>query len=257
MNRAIKLLLVVAVAFAAFTRATCGRTKPQGVVPVLRMTITDHVFYHNMGITFDGSHYFTINGGNEEQSTLNEYDARGRFVGTSSVGLDGRAIFWHADDEELYVKAYGASLYTADPESEESEAELEGVFTENNSSIGFSPDGQRMYELSGGGVTVYELLTGDELESFELSAVSADDNRGYDKSIAASDKYLFVWGESDDTVAVYDLSGSYVTRFELPEPGFGYSLSWANGMLWVAKDADGFDEGADGTWYGYRLKGLD
>jgi len=28
-------------------------------------------------------------------------------------------------------------------------------------------------------------------------------------------------------------------------------------MLWIAEDADGGEDGADGTWYGYALEGLE
>ena len=46
-----------------------------------------------------------------------------------------------------------------------------------------------------------------------------------------------------------------MTKFTLPRSGFGFSLSWANDMLWIAEDADGGEDGADGTWYGYELQG--
>jgi hypothetical protein len=257
LNRRIGLLFIAAVAFAAFTGATCSKAGPAGVTPVLKLTITDHVYYHNMGITWDGTHYITVNGGNSDYGSVNEYDRKGKLVATHDIGVDGRAVFWHAEDEELYVKVFGTSLYTLDLEDEDYDPELDDVLFEENSSIGFAPDGEVLYELSDGEVRVYEFLTGEEIETFDLSMVSDDDEKGFDMSIAVSDKYLFVWGEDDDTVVVYDLSGEYVTKFELPVEGFGFSLSWANNMLWVAEDADGTDDGADGTWHGYQLKGLD
>jgi hypothetical protein len=42
----------------------------------------------------------------------------------------------------------------------------------------------------------------------------------------------------------------------LPRDGFGFSLTWTNGMLWIAEDADGTDVGADGYWHGYKITGL-
>jgi hypothetical protein len=55
--------------------------------------------------------------------------------------------------------------------------------------------------------------------------------------------------------------------FKLPRTGFSFSLSWANGMLWIAEYANGVErdedgnvtggKAADGYWYGYRLVGLE
>jgi len=255
LNRIVRLMLLAAVAFVAFSRATCGKPRPSGPAAVLKMTIKDHVRYHNMGITWDGSHYFTINGGSENHSNLNEYDGKGRFVASHDVGVDGRAIFYHPDDEELYVKVYGANLNAVDLDDETSDAELEDVFQDQNSSPGFAPDGEQIYEFSGGTVRVLDFSTGDELSSFELANHSRQDDNGLSMSIAASDKYLFTWGAGGE-VLVYGLDGKYVTSFSLPKSGYGYSLSWANGMLWVAEDAGGKTEGADGYWYGYQLTGL-
>jgi hypothetical protein len=253
-------MFVALVAFAAFGRATCGKPKPQArpgqVTPVLRLTIEDHVYYHNMGITWDGRHYFTINGGNTDYCNLNEYDRKGKLEESHDVELDGRSIFWHPDEEELYVKVYGTSLYSVDLDDEDADEAFEDVAAEDNSSVGFSPDGERVYELVEGTVTVREFDTGEEIESFELDGASDEADLGYDKSIAVSDRYIFAWDE-DDEIRVYDLEGEYLTRFELPRAGFGFSLSWANGLLWVAQDADGKDEGEDGYWYGYELKGLE
>ncbi len=258
MNRIARLILLAAAAFAVFGRATCGKTRPAatGVRPVLRLTIKDHVYYHNMGITWDGSRYFTVNGGNSDYCTLNEYDKKGNQVASYDVGLDGRSIYWHPDDEELYVKVFGTSLYSVDLEDEYADESYEDIASEENSSVGFSPDGERVYELVSGTVTVREFDTGEELGTFKLDSVTDREQAGYDKSIAVSDKYIFAW-EDENRIRVYGLDGRYLTRFELPQPGFGFSLSWANGLLWVAQDADGKDQGADGYWYGYELRGLD
>jgi sugar lactone lactonase YvrE len=121
-----------------------------------------------------------------------------------------------------------------------------------------SPDGSTLYELNEGEVHVYDASTGDEDNSFELSSYSSESDKGYAYAIAASDKFLFVWApNSDKEILVYGVDGEYVTKFSLPRSGFGFSLTWANDMLWIAKDADGKSDGADGTWYGYQLKGLE
>jgi hypothetical protein len=257
MHKVWKLGLAV-LAVVVFGRATCGRPKPAGVTPVEKLSFTDHVYYHNMGIAWDGDYYYTVNGGNTDYSSINQYDETGSYEDSYDLGTDGRAILYSTAKEQLYLKPYGTSLDEVDLDfPEETSIDLENVFTGEQSSVAMSPDGTRLYELSGGRVSVYDADDGSEETSFQLSSYSTEDGKGYSFAIAASDKFLFVWApNSDQDVLVYGLDGKYVTKFTLPRSGFGFSLSWANGMLWIADDADGGSEGADGTWYGFTLEGL-
>lgn len=255
MNRVLKLALAVLGA-AVFMQATCGKAKPGGVTPVLKMTITDHVPFHNMGITFAGSHYFTVNGGNEDNSVVNEYDKSGKLVDSYDFGVDGRAIGYDPTEDRILIKSYGEDLLVADFDLETADVEQEGLFSNDQSSVGFSSDGATVYELDDGEVHVYDADDGEESNSFDIENYSEEESSGYSYALAASDKFLFVW-KNENEVYVYDLAGSYVTSFELPRIGFGFSLSYCNGMLWIAADADGSTAGADGKWYGYELKGLE
>ncbi len=254
MKRFVSLCLVAVVAFVVFGRATCGKPKPAGVRPVQVMKIKDNVYYHNVSITYGDGKYYTINGGNEDWSVLNIYDKKGRFLDSYDVGLDGRTVFYHPDDELLYVKTCGSELYTVDPEDGEAEIDLEYIFDDENSSPAYSPDGEYVYELIDGEVRVVESFLGEEEGAFDLALYGEE--HGYKHAIAASDKFLFTWDE-DAEVFVHDLEGEFVTKFKLPKTGFGFSLSWCNGMLWIAEDADAGDDSGDGYWYGYRLDGLE
>jgi len=251
-------------ALVVFGRATCGKPKPAGIQAVQAMKIRDNVYYHNIGITYGDGYYYTINGGNDGYGMLNVYDGAGRPVNSYEVDLDGRAVFYQPDEEILYVKDCGTNLYFVSPEDGESSPDLEEVFYDENSSPGFSPDGEYIYELTDGEVHVLESFFGDEEDAFALSHYS--DEHGFSGAIAASENYLFVW-DADRTVYVYDLDGEYIDSFKLPRTGFGFSLSWANGMLWIAEDADGVErddlgdvlggKAADGYWYGYKITGLE
>lgn len=296
MKRFVGLFLIAVALAVVFGRATCGKPKPAGVQVVEAMKIRDNVFYHNIGITHGDGRYYTINGGNDGWSVLNVYDERGELVETFDVGIDGRAIFYHPEEDLLYVKGHGTELYSVDPEDGDAYLDIEDVFEEENSSPGFSPDGEYIYEPVDGEVRKIESTLGTELYRFALPFFP--EVHGFRYALAASDGYLFAWEvpasdeeeseewldelfealeELDDTeeqpmpgdrptVYVYSLDGEYLTKFALPRLGFGFSLSWANGMLWVAEDADGIErdeEGmvvggraADGYWYGYRLENL-
>ncbi len=256
MKSLLKLGLVV-LAVAMLGCATTGTRKVAGVTPVQKMEFTDHVYYHNMGITWDGEYYYTVNGGNTDYSNLNSYDESGEFDSEYDIVADGRAVLYSPWEEQLYVKSYGLSLDEVDLDFEETYTALEDIFTGEQSSVAMSPDGEMLYELHEGTVNVFN-ADGDEEGSFKLSSYSTTEELGYAFAIAASDRFLFVWApNSDKEVLVYGVDGKYVTKFTLPRAGFGFSLSWANDMLWIAEDADGSTDGADGTWYGYALKGLE
>jgi len=247
--------LVAAVLFVVvFSGATCGHKGPTEVSPVQVMKLTDHVYYHNVSITYGNGHYYTINGGSDDWCRLNEYDNQGEFIRSYDVGVDGRTIFFRKADGELYVKPFDTDLLKVSLEDEDYDTEVSDAFGSEQSSVGFAPNGRRTYELSEGTVTVRDFETGEEVKSFAIDRYYNE--FGFSSAIAASDKHLFVWGDEDEIV-VYDLNGAYVTSFELPRKGFWASLSWCNGLLWIAKDADAKDEGGDGYWYGYRLSGLE
>jgi DNA-binding beta-propeller fold protein YncE len=252
-KRIVSLCLIVAAALVVFGRATCQRG-PTKVTAQQVMKIEDHVYYHNVGITWDGSRYYTVNGGNENWGMVNVYDGKGKLLESFDVEVDGRGIYWNPEEEMLYVKNFGNDLYAVDPDDGDCDVDLEYVFDQENSSPAMSADGAFYLELTDDGeVRVLESFLGDEEDVIEIDRTSEE--HGYSYALAASDKYLFTW-DVGGVVYVHDYDGEYVTRVELPRDGFGFSLSWANGMLWIADDADGADDGADGYWYGYKLKGL-
>ena len=210
MKRAIKIFAIILIGFISM-RATCGKPKPVEVTVTQAMEITDNVYYHNMSITYDGDYYITINGGNEGYCKVNTYDYDGYWDESyDSIKLDGRSIFYNTSDNQLYVKIYGTDLYQVNLYDEETSLEHEGLFHEANSSVAMSPDGKYFYELYEGKVHVIDPVKEKVIKSFNVKA-SIDDNTGYDISIAASDKYLFVWG-SDSEIIVYDMQGREVTR---------------------------------------------
>jgi len=245
-------------AIALFGRATCGPAAGSHVTPVEKMSFSDHVYYHNMGIAWDGEYYYTVNGGNATYSKLNQYDESGSFENGYDVGVDARSILYNTAKQRLYIKPYGTSLDEVRLDVQTADISLENIFAGGQSSVAMSPDGEKLYELYGGRVHVYNADDGREATSFQLPSYSTEDDDGYSSAIAVADKFLFVWApNSDRNVLVYRLYGKYVTWLTLPRSGFGFSLSWANGLLWIADDADGGAEGADGTWYGYEVKGLE
>ena len=165
MKKIIRYCLLVLGMFL-FIRATCGKPK-LSTKPMTGVEITDYVFFHNVSITFDGDHYFTLNGGNENYCVINEYDEDCAFIETYDVGLDGRTIFYNPKDKNLYVKIYGTDLWVIDLQNGTAGVRFSDIFEEDNSSPAFSPDGKYIYELTDGYVRVIDFKTGKELERFK------------------------------------------------------------------------------------------
>lgn len=251
MNNILKVVIVTVVAIFMI-QATCGKPKPVTITHNEEIVINDWVYFHNMAITFDGSKYITLNGGNEEYCTINTYDEEAIYDDTYDVGIDGRSIFYNAKQSKLYAKIYGLDLYEIDLDNEEATLKYSNIFEENNSSVAFSPDGKYVYELNEKGYLRFiDLTTGKFIKQIKINTYNTDFS--YLISIAASDKYFFIWGEAYDQIVVLDLNGKYVTTFTLPISGLGFSLSYCNNMLWIAEDADGSTDGASGYWHGYSL----
>lgn len=229
-----------------------GCAKSLNTDPVTAVTIEDEIYYHNASITFDGEHYFTLNGGNADWAVVNEYNKEGKLLNTYEPPVDGRSFFFSKKDNVFYVKPYDISLYTMDLKADE----LQLVdshwwsYWDDNSSIGFSPNGEKVFERIDDWVYVINMEDGIAADSFEVAPY---DYHSYNMSCAASDKYVFTWADADK-INAYTYDGKYKGQIKLPREGYGFSLSYCNGMLWIAKDADASDWGGTGFWYGYKVE---
>lgn len=213
------------------------------------VSFDDETYFHNVGIAWDGAQYFTLNGGNEEYGQVSNYSPDGELDNEASVEVDGRAIFYCPTDKKLYIKDYSLRLYSYDPEEEEAQLVKVNVFHGDQSSPALSPDGKTIYELADGTLYVMSFPAMKVLRKIE--DFSTEDSP-CNSVIAASRQHLFTWDE-DGMVSMYDLKGKFQSSFQFEDGLHPMSLTWANGMLWGAMDADGTDEGGIGTWHGYTL----
>jgi DNA-binding beta-propeller fold protein YncE len=245
-----RIVLPIALLMAATACAPKVVSIPEtGVKPELVMKIQDKVFYHNVGITFDGKYYYTVNGGNEDYGKVNQYDAGGKLIASADVKVDGRAIFYNPSDGKIYIKTYMRDLLVYDPKRKEVKTVAEGVFHDNQSSPALDPSGKRIYELVEGTLYVMEFPSMKDIQTIEGLPCG---EFPYSVTIAASKDFLFTWDE-DGNVHVLDKNGKELASFKFKRTFHGMSLSWANGMLWAAEDADASDYGGVGTWFGYTL----
>jgi hypothetical protein len=244
-----RLLILTALTVLVGLTCTPGVVKFSSENVKQVIAFDDEVYFHNVGITWDGKDYYTLNGGNEEHGKVNVYDRKGKLKSSEEPEVDGRAIFYNPGDMTIYVKGYSTNLMTYEPELGVVLDDEEDVFHSDQSSPALAPDGKTIYELAEGTLYIMDFPSMDVRKSIEdFSSLEMP----YNSTIAASRDYLFTWN-AEGKVKVYDLDGNYLANFQLRKGLHGMSLTWCNGLLWGAVDADGKAEGAVGTWHGYNL----
>lgn len=241
-------VLLAAPAFADTTLDGQANPSPPGVPtrddPVLMISFPDAIAMHNFSITSDGEYYFTTNGGNASNGQINIYDLNGGFVQTVSANIDARAILYNADDGEVYIKAYGSDWYRVDPWTGVTTLVLPGIFSWSQSSPGITCDGLTILEHESGTLRFLDSGTGAQVGSLSgLYSGSYPSN----EAVACDGARIFTW--DGNLTYVYDMDGNFIESFNIPNGHYGFSLGWANGLLFTSDDGGG----GTGTWYGYDV----
>ncbi len=205
---------------------------------------------HTMGIAWDGTYYWTINGGNST-GLLNYYDENGVYVGTTNVTLSGRGIVYNPVDGLLYISALNGDIFRVDDPFTDYATTVvaTGLMQNGQASLGMSWDGNLLYDYSEGVLEVHDFWTYDLLDVM-TGISSGTGNYGGGCAIIVDTDYFYTIDTSSNTLFVYTLAGTFVTEYSLPSGDNGMSLSMANYMVWYAADSN-YDIG---TWYGYSLR---
>jgi hypothetical protein len=204
---------------------------------VEELTIAHNMLNTAMSVTTNGSSYWTINGGVSSQGVIEEYDLSGTFVDSVALVLDSRGLFLNLTNGGFYTKPFGQDWELIDPNTGARTPLLTGIFTSVQSSPAITTDGMSILEHDPAGtVRVLDFATG------ALNRTITGLSGAWSLSVATAGDYLFT--ASTGTVFVYDLQGNFITSVGIPNGNNQYSLSYANGLIWV-------EEG--GIWYGYRL----
>jgi hypothetical protein len=205
--------------------------------------------FRPMGLAFDGTTYWTVNGGSAASGRIQSFDADGNLLDSIIVNLDMRAIYYREQDGFVYIKNFGIDWFRLDLPGGTITPLEAGIFIEFQSSPALTPDGTAIYERVMNDARVLDFDTKaqvDLVSGFAGSAVFQ-----FQISIVTDGLFFYTWDETA-TVHVFDLVGRPVTQFPLPMPvpgsAAGFSLSFTNGMLWVIDTGTQF-----GTWYGFKL----
>lgn len=200
-------------------------------------------------IAWDGTQYWTVNGGNAASGRIKTYDENGNFLDSLVINFDARGIFYRESDATVYLKNFGLDWFRLD-QSNGTLVPLEtGVFADFQSAPDLTPNGEMLVEHVRDSLRLLDFATKTEQELF--TGLGGIATAGNDVALATDGQFIYTW-DAASIVYVHDFQARLVTTFPLPvtqvSPA-GWSISFTNGMLWV------IDTGSStGTWYGFKLR---
>jgi hypothetical protein len=222
--------------------------------PVLEILFKDRSGSHNMGIATDGKYYYTCNGGNYTLGRINKYTLTGDSITSYPIALDMRSIMYNKSDGNFYASGFESNTSERNIYKITSLANgtfdkvLPNLYDYYQSSVAMSDDGAFLYAFNKGTLKQYKLSDGSLVDTF--TGLNYGNSTSADGAVAVDPDYFYTWNPTSGEVYVYDHTGTYVKSISLSNGNYGYSLSWANGYLFAAKDGSY----GTGTWYGYNIR---
>lgn len=203
----------------------------------------------SMHICSDGVNYYTVNGGIAEKGKITSYSPEGKLIKSYPLPLDMRSIMYNKKTKSFYVTTadrqiiriidFGAGTY---------EPVYSDLYENKQSSPAFDPKGKFLYAFDNGTLSKYKFKKGTLVQT--LSGLKCGDgNRKGAATVAVDKEFIYTWDSDSRQVNAYDKKGMLKRSFVLSKGDFGYSLSYANGMLFVSHSL----QGKTGHWYGYTL----
>jgi DNA-binding beta-propeller fold protein YncE len=204
---------------------------------------------HNVHICSDGKYYYTINGGISSKGMINKYDLKFKLLSTYDIELDMRSIMYEPKEGRFYVCTYEKNIYKiTDITTGKFELLKESLYDDPQSSLALSPDGKLLYAFDKGEIKIYKFP----------SCTLVNTIKGFDSGktpttgscvVAVGSKYIYTWNTEYKLIFIYNLKGKKIKSVEIEDGDYGFSLSAANGKIFVSKDGN-YDVG---NWYGYEF----
>jgi DNA-binding beta-propeller fold protein YncE len=205
---------------------------------------------HNMHITSDGHFLYSCNGGKSEFGQITKFNLDGTKIASYKIELDMRSVMYNASDKKLYVNTYSQKLYKINDLMLGNYSEVYDFSDRNEQSApALGTNGKYIYFMEFGDVYVYTMKNG-KLKTTITGLNTTDNAAEGGTAVAVDKKHIYSWNGSEQTVYIYDLKGKFQKSVELNQGDYGFSLSFANGLLWVSTDGN-YEEG---TWYGYEVE---
>lgn len=240
MKRALRLFLVVI--FTAIFQMLQAQNSPE-------IFFFENPKTHNMHICSDGKFFYTVNGGKSNEGTIWKYNLAGKEIASYPIKLDMRSIMYNASDKSLYVSTYEKEIYKITDLEQGVYSKLATDFLQQEQSTpAMDPKGRYIYELSYGTLFVYNLKSGKTENTFYGLNCGEDVTSGAG-AVAVDKKHIYTWNAAEQEVYVYSNKGVYIDSFKIKQGDYGFSLSYANGHIFVSTDGNY----GTGTWFGYKV----
>lgn len=225
-----------------------GVVKSQTLTPTI--VFRDNPKTHNMHLTSDGQYLYTCNGGKSELGQISRFKSDGTKIGSYTIKLDMRSIMYNTTDKKLYIYTYERKLYKIIDLAEGSFSEVFD-FSDRNEQCApaMSTNGKLIYFMEFGSLYIYTMKN-VKLKSTLSGLITSDNAPVGGTAVAVDAKHIYSWDAGSQTVYIYNLKGKFQKSVKLTQGDYGFSLSFANDLLWVSEDGD-YEEG---TWYGYEIK---
>lgn len=222
----------------------------QGVLP--EITFNEDPYNHNMHITSDGSHYYTINGGNTADGQINKFSLSGVLIQTYPIQIDGRGLSYNQSDGFFYASVYGGDIVKITNLSTGSFSTIFTAIMQNEqASFDISTDGNTFFDFYQGTLKIHNFSTGTVTSTITGLSYGSG-NYGGEASVAVDASHIYTLNATTKTVYIYSPLGTHIQTLNLDSVDNGHSLSIANGYLFVSKDGNY----GVGTWYGYNISAL-
>lgn len=204
---------------------------------------------HNMHICSDGKFFYTVNGGKAAEGRIGKYDLKGKEVAVYPVELDMRSIMYNPSDKSLYVNTYDKAIFRITDLEQGVYSRLPVDFLEQEQSTpAISANGKLIYEMNLGTLKVFNIKTGKVENTFYGMKCGEDVVSGA-AAVAVDKKNIYTWNALEQEVYIYSNKGVFQNSFRVKQGDYGFSLSYANGYIFVSKDGDY----GTGTWFGYKV----
>ena len=219
----------------------------QSVPPVFAFDENPGSF--SMHLCSDGNNFYSANGGVPEKGKITSFNVDGTLISSYSLPLDMRSIMYDKKTKKIYVATVDKKIIRIiDLKAGTYEVVYSDLYENPQSSVTLGPKGKLLYAFDNGTLSIYNFKKGTVVQI--LSGLKCGDgNRKGAASVAVDAKYIYTWDSASKTVFAYDKSGRFIESFKLRDGDFGYSLSYAMGMIFVSSS----QQGKTGHWYGYKL----
>jgi hypothetical protein len=283
--------MVVLIAFATALQTTQAAIFPEAQVGI-KIPLTQKPSTRPMTVAYIPSlkRYYIADGGLApmgsdteapvSKSQIHAYDDEGKYVNSAKPGYDNRSIYYNSNSNKLETITYNISSFggfspnagifsidlTETGEVKDTSSDVFGfnpAFGDANTMPSYNAGKNQYYAKQGRSckVLVVDLKAKEPISEINLdlakAGVAFDDVSDYFVAYTGIKGEEFELLDIDHkAVLVFDLSGKYVGKSELPKDlklrshnhlnGAGY----ANDMLFVYHDS----EGEFGTYYGFKVQ---